>query len=273
MQSRTPIRLFGGACLAAFTIASGLNAQRDASRPTPKDIAPDAGHQIPKVHYVPADAARTKYPVWVDASMVFTKDGGINREYFWRGGIEEVEALLKAPLEHGCVQAGAIYDDIVGLPPRDSLEQASKNSQLVLLGKVTEIAVGFGYQTPGQLLRVSPQEVIKGKPRNVPAYFVFVPVGDFTLDGKRICKTDERFPDPPHVGDRVLLLVPNGPNWQQKQDEPFLDLQDDSGLVTLRSDSTASLPARFRRARPELSAEKTEDILARVRAASGKEDN
>jgi len=107
----------------------------------------------------------------------------------------------------------------------------------------------------------------------VKRHFVFVPVGDFILDGKRICKTDERFPDPPHVGDNVLLLAPNGPNWQQKQDEPFLDLQDDSGLVTLRSNSTASLPARFRRGRPELSAARAEDILARVRTASGKEDN
>jgi hypothetical protein len=142
----------------------------------------------------------------------------------------------------------------------------------VILGKVTEKAFGVQVYFPGQLLRVVPEKILKGQPRNVPAYFVFMPVGNFKIGEVPLCVTDSRYPDAPEAGDQVLLFVPEDePNWQAKQNEPYLELLDDGGIVTIHSNSTVSLPARFARASsPGPGGPKVtpEEILARVRTAA-----
>jgi hypothetical protein len=94
-----------------------------------------------------------------------------------------------------------------------------------------------------------------------------MPVGDFKIGNVPLCVTDNRYPDAPKVGEQVLLFVPEDePDWQAKQNEPFLELLDDGGIVTIHSDSSVSLPAKFAKAAsPKV---KAGDVLARVRAAA-----
>ncbi len=257
----SPIRL----CLAtALLVASAAVAEQDAVRPPLQDIGAEPGH-LPKVHYIASEAWRPS-PIWIDASMVLNHDGSVDTALVPKDEADWFLApLLSSTPEHGCVHTGGILQDNVNAPDRGSLEEAAKSSRLVILGRVTEKAFGLEAYIPGQLLRVVPLETLKGQPRNVPAYFVFMPVGNFKIGTVPICATDKRYPDPPQVGDEVLLFVPDGPNWQAKQSEPFLELLDDGGIVTLHADSTVSLPARFAKAgAPRL---KPEDVLSRVRGA------
>ena len=255
----------------SLLLPSAVTGQQDAARPQPQDIGAQPGH-LPKVHYVPSNAAYTKYPIWVDASMVFNPDGSVNTTLLPVEGERTVTALLQKAPAHGCVPVGTYFEDLANLPERNSIEQATKNSRLVVLGKVTENAYGISGYIPGQLLRVVPEEVIKGQPRDVAAYFVFVPVGYFKLGSVTLCKTDSRYPEAPRVGDQVLLFVPDGPNWQADQKEPYLELQDDGGIVTIHGDSTVSLPKRFQRPGDTKAPPSSGDVLSRVRAA-GKESN
>ena len=251
--------LAAGVLAGAVFLSYPVSGQQDAARPQPQDIGAEPGH-LPKVHYVPSDSWTTS-PIWIDASLVLNRDGSINTSLIPKDQAEwDLKPLLAMPLKNGCVPAGAVLQDIVNAPDRRSVEEATKNSRLVILGKVTEKAFGVEVYLPGQLLRVVPEEILKGQPRSVPAYFVFMPVGDFKIGNVPLCVTDNRYPDAPKVGDQVLLFVPEDePDWRAKQNEPFLELLDDGGIVTIHSDSSVSLPAKF--------------VLARVRAAAAVQGN
>jgi hypothetical protein len=208
------------------------------------------------------------YPIWIDSSLILNEDGTVNTSLIHPEGVREIQDIRALPRKGECAQVGAYLQDIANLPPRSTLEQATQASRLVILGKVTEKAYGFEVYTPGQLLRVVPEEILKGHPRDVPAYFVFLPVGTFNLGDLKICKTDSRYSEPPAVGDQVLLFAPDEPEWQQDQHEPLLKLEDDGGIVTIHSGGAVSLPKRYQnRATTSVSPGK-EEIVGRVSAAA-----
>lgn len=215
--------VFGALLGGALFLLSPATAQQDAARPQPEDIGATPGH-LPKAHYVPSRAPEMVYPMWLDSSKVLNEDGTINTGLVHPDGVAEILAMRAAPREVGCVQFGSSFQDIVNPPSRNSPEEAAQSARLVILGKVTEKAYGLRVFLPGQLLRVVPEEILKGSPRDVAAYFVFLPVGTFNVGSLKICKIDNRFPEPPAVGDEVLLFAPPIAEWQQDQHEPFLDL-------------------------------------------------
>ncbi|HLX10958.1 MAG TPA: hypothetical protein VKY89_24140 [Thermoanaerobaculia bacterium] len=253
---------------SSFLLSSEIAAQQDAARPQappPQDIGAAPGH-LPKVHYVPSRAPEMTYPLWVDRSLVLNADGTVNTALIHPQGIREIQALRRLPREGGCTLVGPTLQDIINLPPRDNLEEATQSSQLVILGKVTEKAYGVMVDEPGQLLRVEPEEILKGHPREVPAYFVFFPVGTFKLGDLTICKTDNRYPEPPAVGDQVILF---SLEWQPlDRHEPYLELEDGEGIVTIHSSGAVSLPRRFHGETTTSVSPSKDDVVARVRAAA-----
>jgi hypothetical protein len=255
--------------LCSLLFSSLVTAQQDASRPPvtmPQDLGSSPGH-LPRAHYVPSRAPEMTYPLWLDSSMILSADGTINTALVHPQVAREIKAILALPPKNGCIPVGPYFHDTINPPPRATLEQATHSSLLVLLGKVTEKAYGFLGETPGQLLRVVPEEVIKGWPRDVAAYFVFLPVGTFKLGDLTICKTDSRQPDPPAVGEQVLILASEEPGWQQDREEPYLDLEDEGGLVTIHSGGAVSLPKRYRTPSASSAPRGQDDVLARVRAS------
>jgi hypothetical protein len=250
--------------MAILPIAQRVDAQpTTVPSATPQDIGAAPGH-LPKVHYVPNRMA--SYPLWIEKSMLLNPDRSVNTDLVHPSVVAVIKALRRTPAEAGCVRVRAEPEDSIGVPPRGSIEEGTRNSRLVVLGEVTERAYGFKAYVPGQLLRVVPEETLKGVPRDVPAYFAFVPVGNFHLGVMPLCKTDDLFADPPQVGDEVLLFVPAGPDPDEDEREPFLELEDDKGLVTVRSDGTVSLPRAWRREEDSTPSPFTrDDLLERVR--------
>jgi hypothetical protein len=261
--------------LFVLTFSSrGTTAQQDAARPQPvyQDIGAQPGH-LPKVHYIPSQAADSKYPFWVDASMVLNADGSLNTDLLAPSAVMTLKALRANAPAQGCLAVGHVFYDRVGVPERSTPEQAVRNSRFVLLGTVTEKTYGVGGDQPGQLLRVTPDEIIKGQPRSVPAYFVFLPAGTFKIGNLEICKTDEFYTESPAVGEQMLLFVPDSWDWQQNQGDPYLNVLDESGIITIHADASVSLPRPFRtkiKAAPPASAGA---LLSSVRSAAGKESN
>jgi hypothetical protein len=242
------VALYVTVLLFVFLLSSrGATAQQDAARPQPvyRDIGAQPGH-LPKVHYIPSQAADSKYPFWVDASMVLNADGSLNTDLLAPSAVMTLKALRANAPAQGCLAVGHVFYDRVGVPERSTPEQAVRNSRFVLLGTVTEKTYGLDGDQPGQLLRVTPDEIIKGQPLNVPAYFVFLPAGTFKIGKLEICKTDEFYTDPPTVGEQVLLFVPDSWEWRQNQGDPYLNVLDESGIITIHADATVSMPRPFR---------------------------
>jgi hypothetical protein len=248
--------------MGILVLSSAADSQQDAARPQPKDIGASAGH-LPKAHYIPS-RVEMAYPVWVDASLVFNQDGGINTALIHPEGVKEIQSLRTRPSVNGCKPDGPFLKDIINLPPRTSPEAAAKNAQLVILGTVSEKSYGLLVTEPGQLLRVVPEDTLKGKPRDVDAYFVFFPVGTFMLDGFKVCKTDSRYPDVPAVGDQVILFMPP---QTESQTEPYLEIDDGNGIITIHAGGTVSFPERYRD-KTSVSAVDKDTLIDRVRAAS-----
>ena len=248
----------------------GTTAQQDAARPQPvyKDIGAQPGH-LPKVHYIPSHAADSSYPSWVDASMVLNADGSLNTDLLGPSAVIILKALrANAPPGQGCLAVGHTFYDMIGRPERNTPEQAARNSRFVLLGTVTERTYGVGGDEPGQLLRITPDEIIKGQPLNVPAYFVFLPAGRFKIGNLEICKTDDFYTEPPAVGEQVLLFVPDSWEWRQNQGDPYLNVLDESGIITIHADATVSLPRPFRTSL-KMAPLSSDALLSSVRPVAG----
>jgi hypothetical protein len=77
---------------------------------------------------------------------------------------------------------------------------------VAVLGRVTNRAYGFAAGEPGQLIQIEPVRSY-GHPLSQPRYYFFVPIGRFTVAGVTICKTDDRYAEPPAIGDKVFLFV------------------------------------------------------------------
>jgi hypothetical protein len=216
---------------------------------------------LPDVYYRPGDPD-AKYPVWIDQADMVTTSGGLNTALLPASEIFFIQGYLSSPPKNGCIPVGTFFEDFNGFPPRRNLEEATASSRLTVLGTVTDAAPGFSGATPGQLLRVEPIEILKGHARKVDAYYVFFPVGQVTLGKVKLCKTDPRYPEAPRVGDNVVLFAPD--RWPWVEDDPFLDVMDDGGIVTLRHEGTVSLPDRYL---PETKSQKIEapELLDRIR--------
>jgi hypothetical protein len=237
--------------LSLTAILSGLlisSPRADAQPSTPSVAHEDSdtkpGH-LPKVHYVSSQTG-SSHPAWIEKSMLLNADQSVNTDLASPAVAAAIKALQGSPIEGGCVRVRAYPDDSIGVPPRGTIEEGTRNSSLIIRGKVTEKAYGFRIDIPGQLLRVVPQETLKGTPREVSAYFVFLPVGNFHLGSTPLCKMDDRYAEAPRVGDEVLLFVPVGFDRAQEVQEPLLDLEDGEGLVTIRSKGELSLPRTWR---------------------------
>jgi hypothetical protein len=275
MKMKESSSLAAGAFLAgALLLLSPATAQQDAARPPAspaEDVGATPGH-LPKAHYVASRAPEMTYPMWIDSSEILNEDGTINTTLIHPQGVREIQGLRSIPQEGGCTQVGTYFQDQANPPTRSTPEQAAQSARLVILGKVTEKAYGLKVDIPGQLLHVVPEEVLKGQPRDVDAYFVFLPVGIFKLGNLKICKTDSRYAEPPSVGDEVLLFAPLIAEWPRDQHEPFLDLRDDGGLITIHAGGKVSQPKRYETT-PTSAFSAKEDLLGRVRAAVSKVGN
>ncbi|HEY0783682.1 MAG TPA: hypothetical protein VGE98_14575 [Thermoanaerobaculia bacterium] len=230
-----------------------------AARPA----TPDA--DLPRV-YSPHHV-RTAYPVWIDARNLLGADGKPDgRNYRDARDLRSLTQLLQTPPDDGCVAVKEVFLSVAEPPKRATIEEAVAGAELVLLGTVKGTAYGFSGTVPGQLLRIVPDQLLAGQAHTVSAYYAFVPVGTFLVGRTKVCKTDARYPEPPLPGEQVVLFVPR--LGDPDSSEPFLDLFDDGGIVTIHSDAGVDLPARYKEPESGPPVRTKAELLARIRAAA-----
>jgi len=149
---------------------------------------------------------RADYPIWISAKAAEEKSLG-DPASFHPIAAERIRYLLAQTPVAGCQQAGPIINDFAGGRPRPrSLEDAARSYPIFGYGVVRELTPGFQVGEAGHLARVEVTEPSRGVEIG-QSFFVFLPLGDFTFHGKKICKEDIRYAGMPAVGDELLVFV------------------------------------------------------------------
>jgi hypothetical protein len=205
---------------------------------------PAISGEIPEALYIPE--AESTYPAWVAADRALTPSGEVDPSLFSPADQSIISRYLKLPAHEGCIRLGQEEEpEGVRVGPkaavRQNLASTVKSAGWVFSAKVTARAPGFSGSTPGTLLEIVPEETFKGPRDQDGVYYIFVPVGTFSVNGIRICKTDQRYAILPDVGERTFLFIDLF--WRNKG--RFLWTGGDSGIVTINTKGSVSLPQRY----------------------------
>jgi hypothetical protein len=243
----------------------------------------DHSYPMPKVLFLPPPA----HPVWAEASAAVSADGEPNPAV-WGSEPTRIREILTTPADNpiyfndklvgyrdkqsapGCRDVGTTYFDYPEPPPRGTLDDAITNSEVAVLGRVTDRAYGFSSGQPGQLLQIKPVRSY-GYPLSQARYYFFVPIGRFTVAGVTICKTDERYAEPPDIGGEVFLFV----GKPQDTAGVFFFVYDAGDIVPVEANGALRLPPQYavneQGVASRASAVRTEsDLLARIQALRAK---
>lgn len=178
-------------------------------------FAESAALAVPSGRIPPYIASRygpTSDAAWISARSVLNSKGELNLEALPPGLRIAAQRQIESGdyQKQGCIQTLQVN---VELPPdlgaRGTLGDLARNSLAILRGTVTAIDQGFGsYGTAALLLEVQVDERVKGSVKIVDAPYVYVeyPVASFEAGGYRFCKKDSRWPEPPEIGDRLMLF-------------------------------------------------------------------
>lgn len=182
---------------------------------------------IPPVLFATLPHVDNTYPIWVSAEAAISTDGDVVTDLFHPHLHSRLQRYLETPTDptEGCVPVGELIADPINPPDRSHLGGAVEHASVVLLGEVVARDFGFERGLPGQLLAVRPLHTYKGD-ASLDHYYFFIPVGRFTAGPYTFCKTDNRYPKPPQLGDQVLIMAPT-----REENGPYLNIEDAKSLI------------------------------------------
>jgi len=89
-------------------------------------------------------------------------------------------------------------------------------------------------------LRLRIEKALKGR-AGADSYFVFLPVGEFSVGATRLCVADPDYPHPPGVGDQVFVFTrePEGDSLN------ILMVESPADLLRVGPDGVVDLPPTY----------------------------
>lgn len=249
-------------CRFLFLVSTALlwSAPLGSSPPS----AADRSGRIPT--HIASRFGPTSDPAWVSAASVVDRQGNLiwdSLPFGVRTGIE-IQLKNRAYKSGECLSFGPLTSDHAGaVQPRASLKDLVENSLGIVRGTVTGVDQGFAVGNPGLLLEVRVDEWLKRSPKIADSDVLYLPypVAEFEVGGYRFCKTDSRWPEPPRVGDRVLLLPYRTPYDTADQ----MIVPDPDGFeVILEREGGIALPRQLKGLPDLLSARSLDVIRERV---------
>jgi hypothetical protein len=210
-------------------------------------------YPMPKMLYL----YQQTLPVWAEASVAVSAEGELNPAV-WGSETARIHEILTTPADNpiyfndklvgyrdkpsapGCRDVGPTFFDYPEPPRRGTLEEAVTDSKVALLGRVTNKAYGFYAGEPGQLFQLEPVRSY-GSPLSKARYYFFMPIGRFSVAGLTICKTDQRYAEPPDIGGEVFLFVLD----PEKPAGVLFHVLDPGDVVPINSDGSLRLPLQY----------------------------
>ncbi len=192
------------------------------------------------------------YPLWIKAEALLNSDrtavDSKVLQTLHSSAVRAIQEILDTDQKgQDCVRLEEVWSDYIETKPRETLEDAMYYSDLIVTGTVVAQASGFLVDVAGTLLQINALKFAKGWSDRA-TFFLFIPIGEFTLGAKRICKVDARYAGLPKIGDEVVVFTTDP--WD---DVPiYLPLQDPGDIVWIQ-DKAVRYPPQFLRNRDEKS--------------------
>lgn len=166
--------------------------------------------------YIGSRVGPTSPAAWVSSSSVVDAQGHLIRDSL--PGLARI--ALEQQLASGdyrtnqCVTfLGTVEDRAGPIMGHSSLKELTRNSVAILRGTVTDVDQGFALGQPALLLEVQVTERLKdsGKFPDFPRIYVPYFKAEFKVGEYRFCNRDSRWPEPPKIGDEMLLFPYRAP--------------------------------------------------------------
>jgi hypothetical protein len=166
--------------------------------------------------YINSRFGPTSPAVWVSASSAVDAQGHLIRDSLpglARIGLEQQLASGDYRTNQCVTFLGTVADHAGPVMRHSSLKELTQNSVAILRGTVTDIDQGFAVGQPALLLEVQVAERIKdtGKFPDFPRIYIPYFKAEFKVGEYRFCNRDSRWPDPPKIGDELLLFPYRAP--------------------------------------------------------------
>ena len=197
--------------------------------------------------------------VFVAAERALRPNGQVNKKYFRKDFAADVTHYVSQPVVRGCAR-GRVFISHPYPASRTDFVSAVDEVDTAFTAVVTGWRQGFYFGMPGTLLRIAPEEALKGTPHGGSRY-VFVAGGEFYVNDTRLCVEAEQWSSIPALGSRVLILF---------EQEHYEDLEilpiGPTGIVPLEGRMEGDLPELYRRTNPEMLEMSVDELLGRVRS-------
>src|SRR5947209_8415367 len=152
----------------------------------------------------------TSPPLWISASTVVDAQGKLIRE-----SLPELSRMAldlqtsSSDYRVGrCITISRAEDRAGPMVKHSNLKDLAQNSLAIVYGTITDIDQGFSMDVPALLLEVQIEERLKDadKYKASDRMYVVYPKADFNVGGYHFCREDANWPEPPKVGDEVMLF-------------------------------------------------------------------
>ena len=190
-----------------------------------------------------------QHAAWVAAESALDANGEPDSFLFSESAVRAIKKYQeRQPLEEGaCLHLGEFYaPEVVDVGDGDhhkylarDFATTAKSVDWMFEGVVTGSTHGFNGPIPVTLFQVQTEEILKGPRDKHGQYFFLFPVAEFSVGNLKLCKTDQRYPALPEIGDRVILMA----HLHLRNSREFLWIHDN--IIVLKQDGTVSLPKKF----------------------------
>ncbi|MEM8962148.1 MAG: hypothetical protein AAGD38_11765 [Acidobacteriota bacterium] len=190
-----------------------------------------------------------KMPIWVAASHALDETGTFKTEIYGEQLSGSLNSHFDFLAKYSTIDASdciakrqVVFSEAPDIPPR-SLRESTRENQRIIRLRVTGKEMGLHWSHyPATLFRALPVETIHGAVLDREVVYFAFPIGDMEIRGYQYCKTDHRFPQPPGVGDEVILFVEER---ILRHHDTYIELDSEPEIIILRANGTVDLAPQY----------------------------
>jgi hypothetical protein len=180
---------------------------------------------------------------WVSLERAMLPNGQIDWSLF--GDLQS--AVLKRRVENhkgtDCVPIGSLQKEQMDSRIAHDLKGLAQSSRGIFRGTVVASGIGFADGDPATLLAIQVEKTIKPSIEISTDELLYVayPVAELSVNGVRVCKSDERLTTVPKIGDSILIFPLSGPlNEDRNLIYPF-----NQEVMVQKRDGALVIPAKW----------------------------
>ncbi len=190
--------------LLAVLLLALLTSSPGATQTGATETGATDGSTIPEFLWEPAIDDPNAFPRFVRLDRALDANGSLDAAVFEEAFISLNRYLFESDPGEPCIRAGLISIHDSPAPTWVDYQSVVDNYPNLVVAKVAAQGHGFFWGSPGTLLRLEQDQILKGDDRWDSKY-LFFGAGEMNLGDRRICVSHTRYPELPEIHDRILV--------------------------------------------------------------------